>query len=196
MNLQADVHAIVKRFATTFPVPQGAPGPAHEQRCREWSIKVAQQVAHEFGTAWGVKRASPTRPISKDSLAFNGDGMHSWDLLKGAGSGTPELAKNPQHHDISGQVFVVVTPVDHLGGLVEPDPVEPDPMEPDPVEPDPRSSGIRFDETLAIMHEAAEKWRHIHGKGPTELDEGQAHLWLWRLLMEGFTRERLLDSVT
>ena len=181
MNLPADVHAVVKRFATTFPVPQGAPGTAHEQRCREWSIKVAQQVAHQFGTTWGVKKASPTRPISKDSLAFNGDGMHSWDLLKGAGTGTPELAQNPQHHDISDQVFVIVTPMDHLGG---------------PEGPDPISSASRFDETLAIMLEAAAKWRQIHGKGPTELDEGQAHLWLWRLLMEGFTRERLLDSVT
>jgi hypothetical protein len=195
MNLPADVHAVVKRFAITFPVPQGAPGTAHEQRCREWSIKVAQQVAHQFGTTWGVKKASPTRPISKDSLAFNGDGLHSWDLLKGAGSGTPELAANPQHHDISNQVFVVVTPLDHLGGQVGPDPI---PVAPDPisVEPDPVSSERRFDETLAIMHEAAAKWRQIHGKGPTELDEGQAHLWLWRLLMEGVTRERLLDSVT
>ncbi len=194
MNLPADVHAVVKRFATTFPVPQGAPGSAHEQRCREWSIKVAQQVAHQFGTTWGVKKASPTRPISKDSLAFNGDGMHSWDLLNGAGSGTPKLAQNPAHHDISDQVFVVVTPMDHLGGAVG---------------PDYRWGRTRyrwgrtryrrrrrFDETLAIMLEAAAKWRQIHGKGPTELDEGQAHLWLWRLLMEGFTRERLLDSVT
>lgn len=195
MNLPTNVHAVVKQFADKIPVPQGAPGEAHEQRCRDWSIKVAQQVAHQFGTAWGVKKASPTRPISKDSLAFNGDGLHSWDLLKSAGSGTPELAANPQHHDISDQVFVVVTPMDHLGGPVGPDPISegPDPI---PVEPDPLLSARRFDETLASVHDAAAKWRQMHGKGPTELDEGQCHLWMWRLLMEGVTREELLDSVT
>ena len=189
MNLPADVHAVVKRFATTFPVPQGAPGSAHEQRCREWSIKVAQQVAHQFGTTWGVKKASPTRPISKDSLAFNGDGMHSWDLLNGAGSGTPKLAQNPATPRHLGPGLRWSSPrwttwVDrwdrtrYRWGRTR------------------YRQDVVFDETLAIMLEAAAKWREIHGKGPTELDEGQAHLWLWRLLMEGFTRERLLDSVT
>lgn len=131
MQLPDDVKAIRARYVTAFPVPTGAPGPEHEERVRQWTIRFAEQVAFELpGQGYGVKRADGGRPIGKDSLARKvGDRIDGWDLLIGAGDGTPEIADNPKYHDISDQVFVPVTPTNHLGS---PEP-EPEP-EPQPVD--------------------------------------------------------------
>ena len=39
----------------------------------------------------------------------------TWDLLVGTGTGTPTLAPSPEGEDVTGQVFVPVTPTNHLG---------------------------------------------------------------------------------
>jgi hypothetical protein len=54
---------------------------------------------------------------------------------------------------------------------------------------------MNFDDSLAAMKEAAAIWREIHGKRDLELDEGQAHIWLWRLIVEGYTKEQILATV-
>jgi hypothetical protein len=120
MQLPDDVKAIRARYVAAFPVPTGEPGPEHEERVRQWTIRFAEQVAQGYG----VKRADGGRPIGKDSLARKvGDRIDGWDLLIGAGDGTPEIADNPAYHDLSDQVFVPVTPTNHLGSPeTKPDP--------------------------------------------------------------------------
>jgi hypothetical protein len=109
---------LLRRFETRYPVPQTpGGGDAHEEKCRQWSIQFAEQVAFDHGQDYGVKRAGPGRPISKDSLArqVSRTVIWSWDLLIGTGTGTPVVAEDPAWHDISDQVFEPVTPVNHLG---------------------------------------------------------------------------------
>jgi hypothetical protein len=119
MNLPHAVKALLAAYAVKFPVPQGDPGDAHEERCRQWSIGFAEQCAYTFPDAvYGVKRATPDRPISKDSLANNKVALVSWDLLLSAGSGKPVLADEPAFHSIPEQIFVEVEPKNHLGAAV------------------------------------------------------------------------------
>lgn len=116
MQLPDSVKNIRTRYVAAFPVPQGAPGEAFEDTARQWSIRFAEQVAYEQGPSWGMKRADPNRPISKDTIAQSVDGhLLIWDLLTGTGTGSPRLNENPESEDITGQVFVPVTPTNHLG---------------------------------------------------------------------------------
>lgn len=121
MQLPDPVKAIRSRYVAKFPIPQGPAGDQHEENCRQWSIRFAEQVAYEQGPSWGMKRADPGRPISKDTIAYSEEGPFSgapiriWDLLTGTGTGNPRLNEDPQSEDITGQVFVPVTPTNHLG---------------------------------------------------------------------------------
>lgn len=117
MVLPSDVQAVIRRFAERFPIPQGQPGPAHEDRVREWTLSAIGQVVHELpGQGWGSKRASDGRPLSKDAIARWQDGrMVVWDLLIGSGTGTPRLAVDPHGEDVTGQVFVPVQAQNRLG---------------------------------------------------------------------------------
>lgn len=115
MQLPEAVKAIRTRYVAQFPIPQGQPGEAHEERCRQWSIAFAEQVAFEQGALWGMKRADNGRPISKDTITLYGDDyLTIWDLLTGTGTGNPRLVDDPQGEPITGQVFVRVTPTNHL----------------------------------------------------------------------------------
>jgi hypothetical protein len=130
MNLPDDTKALLRAFEARFPLPQGAPGEEHEEQCREWCIRFAQQARFTFPSRmYGVKRASPDRPISKDSLALLplNDALVSWDLMLGAGTGRPTLAPEPKFHSIPSQVFVAVAPRDYLEGGGVPVPPGPDP---------------------------------------------------------------------
>jgi hypothetical protein len=126
MKLPTDVKAIRAAYVAKFPVPRGAAGTAFEEGARQWSIGLAEQVAFSTGDArWGMKRADAGRPVSKDTLTFNGTPRMSWDLLVGTGTGKPTLNADPDSIDTSKQVFVPVVPTDHLGGTPEPPPAEP-----------------------------------------------------------------------
>lgn len=117
MKLPEQIKSIRTRYLQRFPVPQGEPGEAFEERARQWSIAFAEQVAFEQGALWGMKRADPNRPISKDTIAFYADDgiIRIWDLLIGTGTGRPRLAEDPDAQDLRDQVFVRVTPTNHLG---------------------------------------------------------------------------------
>lgn len=121
MQLPAEVKAVRSRYVAKFPIPQGAPGAEIEEQVRQWSIGLAEQVAFEVpGEGWGTKRADPNRPISKDGLARQDDEdrggrLWIWDMVTGAGTGLGRLVENPEAEDITGQVFVPVTPRDRLG---------------------------------------------------------------------------------
>ena len=116
MQLPEAVKAIRARYIKQYPVPQGAPGEAFEESARQWSIRFAEQVAFEQGPMWGMKRADPNRPISKDTLSrFENGRLLIWDLLTGTGTGSPRLVDSPESEDVTGQFFVTVTPTNHLG---------------------------------------------------------------------------------
>ena len=116
MQLPDTVKQIRARYVAAFPVPQGAPGDAFEERARQWTTAFAEQVAFELpNQGWGMKRADANRPISKDTIARLEHGrLMIWDLLIGTGTGSPRLMDEPEGDDITGQVFVEVTPTNHL----------------------------------------------------------------------------------
>jgi hypothetical protein len=127
MQLPDSVKAIRARYVAQYPVPTGDPGEAFEERARQWSIRFAEQVAFEQGPLWGMKRADNGRPISKDTITLYGDdALTIWDLLTGTGTGNPRLVDDPHGEEIRGQVFVKVTPVNHLGAA-PPQPTTPQP---------------------------------------------------------------------
>lgn len=127
MKLPDSVKAIRSRYVAAFPIPTGAPGEQHEENVRQWSIRFAEQVAFEQGPQWGMKRADPNRPISKDTIALNDGRLLIWDLLLGTGTGNPRLLDDPDSEELVGQVFVVVQPKNHLGTPQQPPPVPPTP---------------------------------------------------------------------
>jgi hypothetical protein len=109
MQLPSNVLAVVKLFEPQLP--QGDDWT--DENRRAWNIKVAQQVRWLFGPKWGTKRADATRPISKDALAYmDVDNLWAFDTVNGM---TRKVNDSVEGIDISNQIFVVVSPIDHLG---------------------------------------------------------------------------------
>lgn len=132
-SLPANVRAVRDAYVAQFPVPSGGPNPADEafeNRCRAWVRGLAEQVRFSLNdAAWGCKNAGGGRPQSKDALAHQvGPTLYGYDLLFGVGTGSPSLVPSPSGEDITGQTFMAVQPVDHLGGS-QPAP-GPDPQPP------------------------------------------------------------------
>jgi len=127
-SLAPDALAVRDRYVTAFPLWDMPPGPAAEERARTWTLGLCNQLAHDLpGQNYGAKRADANRPISKDAVAQkqpNG-ALFSWDMLSGAGDGSPELVQNPDSEDITGQVFVQVEGVDIIAGEGHPAPTPP-----------------------------------------------------------------------
>lgn len=92
---------------------------------RSLTLKMAEQCAFELGDEWGAKRTAAGHPLSKDVVAFNGlGGFVGWDWQHGE---TRRPLVPPIFHRLEGQIFVPVTPRNHLG-VEEPAPMpEPEP---------------------------------------------------------------------
>jgi hypothetical protein len=131
MRLAPDQQALVERFAARFPLPAYDPVvPAEqlEQRCREWTGRLAQQVRFAYGPPWGHKRAAPGRPLSADTIAYrDGATFLGWDLIISVGTPDQRLNVQAESIDLTGQVFVAVNPIDHLGTTPAPEPSPPEP---------------------------------------------------------------------
>jgi hypothetical protein len=87
---------------------------------RALTMKDAQTICFELGKKWGTKRADSTRPLSKDSIAFDDWENHilwSFDWQNGS---TREPLPIGEMKDISGQLFVPVGPINHLSGTPVP----------------------------------------------------------------------------
>jgi len=138
MQLSPAVFARVREFVALYPLPTGDGSDAYLDTLRDWMRRLCEQIRHDFPCPdthegdetvfeWGWKRASHMRPLSKESLALQyrdasgqQTGLHGWDLLRAASSGSPTLHDEPAHHDLvaeGNQVFVPVEPVDHLANL-------------------------------------------------------------------------------
>lgn len=121
MKLPAHVKGIRARYLERFPLWSMAPGADAEERARQWSIGFAEQVMFMHpAEGWGMKRADPTRPISKDTISQADAGrLLTWDQLTGAGTGAPSLVDDPDSKDVSDQFYEdrpeYIRPQDHLG---------------------------------------------------------------------------------
>jgi len=92
---------------------------------------MAEQFAFTFGPRWGTKRAAG--PQSKDTLALllSDGAFDMWDWQNGS---TKQIQVQdgaaPTFQHVADQVFISVTPVNHLGEPEQPDDAEPDEDEP------------------------------------------------------------------
>lgn len=77
--------------------------------------RIAEQLCYELNSRWGTKRADSSRPPSKDALAFlSVDGrLLSWDWQNGE-TKQRQVQAGQEAEDITGQVFISVSPVNHL----------------------------------------------------------------------------------
>jgi len=127
MKLPAEILALRGRLLAASPLPYTSPpSEAKDDLFRQWCIDLAEQITFSYpGRGYGVKRADPNRPISKDTLAQEvGPVLIAWDLFTGVGTSSTGVVPDPDSFDITGQTFVGVAPVDHLGGTP---PTPPDP---------------------------------------------------------------------
>lgn len=144
MKLPPAVLATRDRYVAMFPLWDTPGDPTAEDRARQWTLGLISQIVYEHpGQGYGSKRADPGRPLSKDAIAqqtetatsgaarATGKGKQApatrtylqllgWDLLTGAGSGSPQLVPDPDSMDITGQVFEPVAGADVIGGAAIP----------------------------------------------------------------------------
>lgn len=122
MTLPLDVQKVVAQMYEKF----GSMNHQGDEMRRKWTRMVCEQLVYTFGvgSGWGHKASSPTNPPSKDGIAQQqGDGkLFGWDIIAG---GTFELIKEGLFHDITGQHFIQVPPVNHLTGAEPPAPPAP-----------------------------------------------------------------------
>ena len=120
-------------------------------------MKCAQQVRFELGERWGTKRAGEGRPPSKDALAyFDGAMLFSADCFNGS-------TRKPDVPDflepVPGQVFIAVSPINHLSAP----PVDPPP--PPPPTDDLRQLVAALTENMEAFRRAAQsKINELEGK--------------------------------
>lgn len=89
---------------------------------REGTKRIIEQIVFSHpGEGYGWKSSSPTNPPSKDAIARRVDGrLYYIDIVNG---GSRELADlNGPMGDITGQHFIPLVGVNHLGGVPPPPP--------------------------------------------------------------------------
>jgi len=131
---------------------------------RTLTLMMAQQARLDLGAAYGTKRADPGRPPSKDAIAYQdvvNDKLYAWDWQNGS-TREPQLHAGDTAGDITGQVFIVVSPVDHLGGEI------PTPMPPTP-------GPCNLPGRAEMMQEG--DWLHHYYKAPEGLQRPDG-LWI------------------
>lgn len=113
VQLEAKHSDLIIAFERAF----GMPGLSKEAG-QEWVGKLASTFKARFpGEGWGTKRASPSRPLSNESIARPANGrLWSYDLIIGAGAAGQRLEPHAHAEDITDQVFVEVTAKDWLAG--------------------------------------------------------------------------------
>lgn len=130
MNLPARVDEIIRTlYEQNLKLANGS-----EDDRRTLTRMIAEQNCYELGLAWGTKATSSQAPQSKDAVAYRlAPGlMDVWDWQNGT-TRQPQThpGKPPDYPNLSGQYFIEVSPVNHLGGVVTPEPPV-TPVEPPP----------------------------------------------------------------
>jgi hypothetical protein len=124
MNLPARADEIVKiLYDRNKPLANGS-----EDDRRTLTRMMAEQICFELGPVWGTKSTSSAAPQSKDALAYrlSASAMDIFDWQNGS-TRQPQTYPNmpPQYPNTTGQYFISVSPVDHLGGGTGPTPTPP-----------------------------------------------------------------------
>lgn len=136
LHAQAPLPARVKAIVQALYDRNVALSEGNDDQRRALAKMIAEQTTCELGSEWGWKSASPTRPPSKDAIAHKlpGGRLEGWDLF----NGTTRKPNGGIWHDLTGQTFIEVSNVDHLGvgcaGSVPPPDPDPDP-DPPPTDP-------------------------------------------------------------
>lgn len=192
MRFTAEQKATIRVYAAVKPIPQKKvleTSAMYESRLRTWTQGVAEQFCFSYGSAWGCKKASQTRPQSKDSIALI-DGAVIWgfDLLIGSGTGKPTLAPDPTAVDISQQVFIVVAPKDTIGAT------PPGPTPPGPTPTPPCKNPVDYSQFVNVeAAEVREAYVAKHGREPGASD--YYHNAWRRLSCEKWTHEAILRDI-
>jgi hypothetical protein len=109
---------VVQRFETKFarPVCSGCPEGRFEQQVEKWAIALAEQLAHETGSAWGVLQNSLTGAGLVERV---GDGlrMHPWFVVDHPAGGktleySEQLVSERRDAILPGVSWVI--PTNHL----------------------------------------------------------------------------------
>ena len=175
------------------PIPAGGggvvtpPGPsawtaAHSARLAQLppdTKVIAEDFAFAFPSeSWGQKKADPSRPVSSDVIARQlGGNLEGYRVV-------PKPSGVPQAFNLAGQVFVSVTPTNHLSGQPGPVPVPPvtppppaRPICPDPSAHDPRPVPPYF--TSSFFNKITERLTQDYREaGRPGMDEGSGY-WIW-----------------
>ncbi len=98
---------------------------------RQFALIVAEQFAFSFpADGWGTKRAGDGRPQTKDVVARQRNGMlEGFDLV----NGSTRAIVCDSYVALPGQIFIPVTPRDHLASAAPPP--TPPPSTPPPAPP-------------------------------------------------------------
>lgn len=128
-TMNAAEKSVVLAYAAANPLPQGDGSEAFLDRAYRklpdgWLAKLCQQLRFSLGENYGHKRRNSGASLSAGTFAVkDGDVMHCFDILIGAGTGTPRLDVNVDSQvvhwrsddpGVEVQEFVSVLPVNHL----------------------------------------------------------------------------------
>jgi hypothetical protein len=93
---------------------------------------IAEQCHFELGSRWGVKSRDAFTPQSKDSIAFLDvqPAFFNWDWQNGT-TREPQVVAGQPGERITDQLWLAVSPVNHLSGA----PIPPQPTPPSPTYP-------------------------------------------------------------
>jgi hypothetical protein len=99
-------------FANKFGVPNQG-----DDHARVWTRQLAEQFAFSFqGEGWGTKRAGEGRAQSTDVICRREDGiLIGYDTVINAGAPNASINWHPSPMNIDDQVFIAVSPTDHIG---------------------------------------------------------------------------------
>lgn len=89
---------------------------------RQLTRMICEQLRWELGPAWGHKSADPTRPPSKDAIAYRSPAglLWGWDWQSGS-SREPMVVEGQEAESILGQHFLDVSPgQNHLSAPAQP----------------------------------------------------------------------------
>lgn len=158
MRLPDDVQAIVEAlYLRHTDLAQGT----DEQR-RQLTRKIVEQTVFSFpGQGWGWKSADPNRPPSKDAMAKqDGRRLLAFDLFDG---GTRKPIPRPDAIDITGQHFIPVAGINHLGAVTPP-PVQPPSAPPVDVGPELKALKAEIEALRSVLVELVEDYEAVKSR--------------------------------
>lgn len=168
---QTPVPARVQTIAELLHAKNPVLAMGGDDQRRELTRMIIEQIVYEFpADGWGWKSADPTRPPSKDALAWKRPELHACDWQDGT---TRKPLQPIRCHAVPEQHFIAVAGVNHLGSSPPPD-------NPQPPSDEPVLAKIRETQALLVQSRADDRQQQIdtageiHKKLDLEYQERQA----------------------